>query len=125
MLMPIQFPDDLVIANDRGVEEIDAAPVTQRSTPSGNWIEAPIDWLAEEEIVISEQPEMSGCDRVGLGDQCGNRLRPPPTNGIRGCRELGQAGKGFCHWRDVQTTARGRLCGREADLAKLRLLCRA
>src|SRR5215208_96694 len=57
VLMPIQFPDHLVIADQGGVEIRNPTPMSARSASTGNGIAMPINRTAETQTAISQKVE--------------------------------------------------------------------
>ena len=70
VLMAIEFPDDLVVADLGRIEIRDPAPVDQRACRSAHRVEVPIDRIAEREAAISQKIERAGRDTLRL---CYNR----------------------------------------------------
>ena len=57
VLVTVQLPDHLAVADQTHVERIDAAPVNEWRSCARDRIEVPVDRIAEIEIVISEKIE--------------------------------------------------------------------
>ena len=62
--MPVQLPDDLVVADEGVVEVINPAPVSERRPPSGDRVEVPVHRLAEEQSSVPEEIEAAAAHGV-------------------------------------------------------------
>src|SRR5206468_3641272 len=68
VLMPVQLPDDLVIADERLGKERDPTPVLVRCPNAAEWIDRPVDRTPEVEPRAAEEIEPSLHRALGVGD---------------------------------------------------------
>src|SRR5260370_29757813 len=66
MLMPVQFPNDLVVSYFVKVEKIDLEPGSKRSPPPVHDIEMPVDLGSILQISIAEKAKAMGTNLVGF-----------------------------------------------------------
>ncbi len=72
MLVTVQFPNDLVVADRREIEKRDFAPGIERSALAMHGVEMPVDFTAEVEILITEQAKTMGADLIGVAQNGGH-----------------------------------------------------
>ncbi len=75
MLMAIQFPDDLVIADFLEIKKIDFEPWLQRTLLSMNGIGMPIDFPSVIDLVVSKEMKFVSTDAIGLANDALGFLR--------------------------------------------------
>jgi hypothetical protein len=68
VLMPIQFPDDFVVADLIKIKKIDFEPRLKRGTFSVHNVEMPINLRAIIKILVSQQGESMAANIVGFAD---------------------------------------------------------
>src|SRR5689334_2650510 len=91
VLMPVQLPDQLMIADQSGVEVIDSAPVHRRRALGGERLQMPVDRLVAKSFV-PEQIEPPATYRVRAGDNPLCFVRPTSTELADGGLTIVEAG---------------------------------
>ena len=73
-LVPAQFPHHLAVANQRGIERVNRAPMQTRCAASVDRVEMPVDGVAEGQVLITEQIKVPAQHAFGLREQRAARL---------------------------------------------------
>src|SRR5262249_27257412 len=76
VLMPIQFPDDLLVADKLGIEIVDLAPMQKRNAFSGYRLKVPLNRIAKTKVLVAKQIKLAFTESICLIDELLNRLRP-------------------------------------------------
>src|SRR5688572_9474813 len=74
ILVPVQFPRDLLVARNAGIEIVELAPVQQRNPFSADRFKMPIDRIAETQVCKSKQIKLAFTDAIRLFDDSLRRL---------------------------------------------------
>src|SRR5689334_11216108 len=77
--MTAELPNDLAVADRRGVQGIDAAPMRRGAAPPRDGIETPVDRLSEIEIAITEKIEATRQNSAGAGHDARAVVRKIPA----------------------------------------------
>jgi hypothetical protein len=75
MLMPVDLPEQLVVADRRAIEMIDPAPVPQRSARAARRIAVPVDRRTERHALVAEQVEHAVDRAIGPAPRTRLRVR--------------------------------------------------
>src|SRR5215467_11971804 len=80
--MPIELPDNLAVADYRGVERVETAPVHEGSSPPRERVELPVHRITEGQITVPE--EIEALERVLFGRAHDVFVRGGPASGEEG-----------------------------------------
>ena len=82
VLVPVQLPDDLVVAHRIEIEEGDAEPGRVRCSAAVDRVEMPVDFAAEIESLVAEQVEAARADLFGLTDDAPGLFGQPRAEAL-------------------------------------------
>ena len=91
MLMPIQLPDDLVVADDGGIEAAHATPMHARRAPLVDRVEMPIDGRTERQTLVAEQVKPAGHNAIRRGEHLVRPAGPPRREQVGRRRRIARA----------------------------------
>src|SRR4029077_13285982 len=89
ILMPVQLPQKLVIADQRGVQMIDTAPVASRRLGAAFGFAVPARRTAHPQPLVAEQRDHTALCRITLLHQTRTSLRIALRNGSRDRSRIG------------------------------------